>query len=498
MMSVNFFAIPPEFHSALLFNGPGPGSMIAAADAWSLLSAEYVSAADDLRATLATVQPSVWEGLSAERYIAAHRPYLIWLEENATDLAARAQCHYVVASAFSAALAAMPTPAELAVNRSAHTALISTNFLGINTIALAVNEAAYCRMWIQAATAMTAYDLTADVALQTMPRSSAAPPIIDFADANRLASPGADGAVSRASEVRVALDGSQSITSTLIEIIRFISPPLGEALEDLSSLDLRSFLALLATNPSAAIASVAPALGSYALWQSIGFMFWGAVLSPFLFLPPAIAIPIAIAQIEGKLEEPHWEVAPDRPVAPSTPAAEVARSQPALPASLSTISGPSPSSPPPSPSPSPSATPTGAPPANMVSAPYAFGIRPDDPDRDPGPRLVEDSEATASTPVTHTANTQMPVTDTAAARRRNRRRAKDDRLDRAHLHETMSATPAQEAMPASAQNDSQSGDLPSRQSAQGFVPIPADEVSGNPVRPLLPSTWTTPPSPPPA
>ncbi|CAM2751032.1 PPE family protein [Mycobacterium intermedium] len=275
-------ALPPEVHSALLSAGPGPGSLLAAAQQWQELSTEYSRTAVELSQLLAQVEASSWGGASAAQYAAAHVPYLAWLEQASIDSALTAVRHEAVATAYSTALAAMPTLAELAANHVVHGVLVATNFFGINTIPIALNEADYARMWVQAATTMATYQTIAEAATSAVPSAQAAPPIL---------APGA--------EAQNAQDPVGWITQLINNIAQFMADPYGNFLR---------FFEQLGFGPGAAVILAIIALQLYDfLWYPY-YASYGLLLLPFF--TPALSALSALSALNYLLQEPVVEPLP--------------------------------------------------------------------------------------------------------------------------------------------------------------------------------------------
>nr|WP_046284385.1 PPE family protein [Mycobacterium sp. UM_NZ2] len=264
-------AMPPEAHSAMLAAGPGPGPLLAAAEQWQQLSVIYDDTAAELTQVLGGVQTGHWQGPSATAYLSAHTPYLTWLEQAAADSATTAAQHQTAASAYSAALASMPSLEELAANHAVHAVLLATNFFGVNTVPIAANEADYTRMWVQAAETMSVYQGTATAAVAATPQIRPAPPIV----ANPAAATSPEGVT----------DGNW-----LQELAHLITELLNNAgnVEELLRI-FEDFFQNLGFNPAIATFLAAVALVAYdVLWYPY-YASYGLLLLPF-FAPALSAL----------------------------------------------------------------------------------------------------------------------------------------------------------------------------------------------------------------
>ncbi|MHA7653132.1 PPE family protein [Mycobacterium sp. ML4] len=154
---MDFGALPPEVNSLRMYTGPGSAPLLAAMTAWDGLAAELRLTAMGYESVISALVSEGWLGPASAAMTAAVVPYVSWLSMTGLQAEQTAGQAAAAAAAFEAAFTMTVPPAVVAANRARLLVLVATNFLGINTPAIAATEAEYAEMWAQDATAMYAY-----------------------------------------------------------------------------------------------------------------------------------------------------------------------------------------------------------------------------------------------------------------------------------------------------------------------------------------------------
>lgn len=168
---MDYGQLPPEIHSARMHSGPGAGSLLAAAAAWSNVADGLDETADGFRCVTAKVNCG-WQGAAAIAMTQAATPYLGWLTAAAAKGRQTAEHARAAATAYEEARAAMVPPPVIAANRSRRASLAGTNALSQDTQTIASMDAQYEQMWARDVEAMYTYAEAAADAARVTPFTS--------------------------------------------------------------------------------------------------------------------------------------------------------------------------------------------------------------------------------------------------------------------------------------------------------------------------------------
>jgi PPE-repeat protein len=82
---LDFGLLPPEVNSGRMYSGPGPGPLLAAAEAWDSLASDLGFASTGYSSTLSELTSGSWTGPTSSAMTAAVTPYVDWLSTTAAQ-----------------------------------------------------------------------------------------------------------------------------------------------------------------------------------------------------------------------------------------------------------------------------------------------------------------------------------------------------------------------------------------------------------------------------
>jgi PPE-repeat protein len=215
---MDFAALPPEVHSALMYTGPGAGPMLAAAAAWDQLATNLRSTAASSRSEISGLAAGSWQGPSSISMESATAPYVAWIEATAAQCEQVANQARTAASAYETAFAMTVPPPVIAANRAHQATLVATNLLGQHTPAIAAADAHYGQMWAQNAATMYGY------AAHSAAASNLPPFVPPPQTTNPAGHPGQAAAVAHATATAAGNQVSSTVSNLLSQLAGPASP----------------------------------------------------------------------------------------------------------------------------------------------------------------------------------------------------------------------------------------------------------------------------------